>query len=73
MEGNQRILSLFVSGAGACHYVAALTLLSGMSDWAFSSLLGHTLSKRHCISVTINGCDLVIKQGGGGGGHSFRK
>lgn len=60
------MLSLFLGDAGACHYVAASTPLSGMSDWAFSSLLGHTLSKHRCISVTINRCDLVIKQGGGG-------
>lgn len=51
--------------------MAALTPLPAMSDWAFSSLLGHTLSQRRCVSATINRCDLVIKQGGGWGGATF--
>lgn len=43
--GNQRILCLLFNSAQFHHYETAMTPLSEMCDWAFSSALGHTLCK----------------------------
>ena len=42
---NQRILCLLFNSAQFHHYETAMTPLSEMCDWAFSSALGHTLCK----------------------------
>lgn len=43
--GNQWILCLLFNSAQFHHYETAMTPLSEMCDWAFSSALGHTLCK----------------------------